>query len=256
VIVILATGGGEPANSAIKCTVSNSTGTVAMTIKGRVTKKEAEDGCTELAARLSGGGSYWRVGLPLSEPGTPPEIMCGLNAPEGEGGPATVEYNPEASSAEATTICGNLAHKGWTTFTHGGVEGPWQFEYQQQQELTEESEAFEVGLAEEQELEAEAQREAEDAEVEEVDRAYYACETDAEARLRSEREAIQTEYKPLETGDAEHIYEVQQEAEELELDAEGREFKEIGKCQRRVEEAAGEAATESGLVAPEFQRIR
>lgn len=135
VVIFAVRGDSEPANVGIKCSVSNSNGTVVLTINGRVTKKEAEDGCNELAGKLSGGGSYWRIGLP-PVPSSFPEIMCGLNAPAGESGSAVVEFNAEGSSYEATAICGNLAHKGWTQFTQGGVMGPWQHAYNVEQEAT------------------------------------------------------------------------------------------------------------------------
>jgi hypothetical protein len=250
IVIVAASGGNEPANVSIKCSVSDSDGSTAFSLQGKVTKKESEEGCDQLAAKLSGPSSYWRVGLP-EPPSGYPEIVCGLNAPKGEQGTAIVEVAPESFNSVGTRICGSLAHEGWTQFTQGGVIGPWQAETGKAEQAEEEVEAAEAAVAEQEELEAEAEREAAEAETEEVERAYYACETDAQEKLNAEREAIQAEYESLETGDAEHIYEVQEEAEELELDAEGRELKDIGKCQRRVEDSASEAVTESELVAPE-----
>jgi hypothetical protein len=183
VVILVVSGSSEPANVGIKCSVSNSNGTVVLTIKGRVTKKEAEDGCDELAGKLSGGGSYWRIGLP-PVPTSFPEIMCGLNAPAGDSGSAVVEFNTEGSSYEATAICGNLAHKGWTQFTQGGVMGPWQAAYSVEQEATEEAEAAEAEIAEEEQLEAEA-----------VEDAIVHCEQQAEAVEKEEIASIQQAMK-------------------------------------------------------------
>jgi hypothetical protein len=246
VVIVAGSGGSEPANVSIKCSVSDSDGSTALSLQGKVTKKESKEGCDQLAAKLSGPNSYWRVGLP-EPPSTYPEIVCGLNAPKGEQGTAIVEVAPESVSSVGTRICGTLAHEGWTQFTHGGVEGPWQVETSEAKEFEEETLAAEEAVQEKEAQEAAEVRQAEQAELEEEEAAYYACETDAREKLDAEREAIQAEYEPLETGDAEHIYEVQEEAEELELAAEGRELHSIGKCQRRIEDEAGEAA----LVAPE-----
>jgi hypothetical protein len=210
VIVILAVGeSSEPANVAINCSVSNSDGSVVFTVKGRVTKKEAQSGCDGLAGKLSGDGSYWRVGLP-PVPSSFPEIMCGLNAPAGETGSAMVEYATESSSYEATTICGNLAHKGWTQFTRGGVMGPWQHAYNVEQEATEEAEAVEAEIAEEEQLEAEA-----------VEDAIVRCEQRADAVEKEEIAAIQqaTKQRVSEAADEERGREIEEEswAEEEEV---------------------------------------
>lgn len=124
VIVVVSGGGDEPANVSIKCPVSDSDGSTALSLQGKVTQKESEEGCDQLASKLSGPNSYWRVGLP-PPPSTYPEIICGLNAPKGEQGTAIVEVNPESLGSDGTQICGSLAHEGWTQFTQGGVIGPW-----------------------------------------------------------------------------------------------------------------------------------
>src|SRR6476469_10984872 len=96
VIVILAvSGGSEPANVAFNCSVADSDGSTVLTVRGKVTQTEADEGCDGLAAKLSGEGRYWRVGLP-EPPQTSPEIVCGFNAPKGEQGTAIVEVNPES----------------------------------------------------------------------------------------------------------------------------------------------------------------
>ena len=183
-IVLLVVGGGsEPANVAMKCSVSDSDGSTALSIEGRVTKKEADEGCDALAAKMSGAYSYWRVGLPEVPP-TFPEIVCGFNAPKGEKGTAIVEVNPESIGSPATTICGTLAHEGWTQFTQGGVMGPWQAAYNSEQEATEEAEVAEAEIREEEQLEAEA-----------VEDAIVRCEQQAEAVEREEIAAIQRAMK-------------------------------------------------------------
>jgi hypothetical protein len=182
VIVILAvSGGSEPANVALNCSVSDSDGSTVLTVRGKVTQKEADEGCDGLAAKLSGEGRYWRVGLP-EPPQTSPEIVCGFDAPEDEQGTAMVEVNPESLASEATTICGQLAHEGWTQFTQGGVMGPWQHEYSVALEAEEEAEAAERELAE-----------AEAVEREERERAIYACDERAEAKEEAEIKAIEAE---------------------------------------------------------------
>lgn len=182
VIVILAvSGGSEPANVAFNCSVSDSDGDTVLTVRGKVTQKEAEEGCDGLAAKLSGEGRYWRVGLP-EPPQASPEIVCGFNAPEGELGTAMVEVNPQSLKTVATAICGQLAHEGWTQFTQGGVMGPWQDEYSVAVEAEEAAEAVERELAE-----------AEAAEQEERKQAIYVCDERAEAKEEAEIEAIEAE---------------------------------------------------------------
>jgi hypothetical protein len=212
-IVILAVGGSsEPADVAINCSVSNSNGSVVLTVKGKVTKKEAEGGCDELAGELSGNGSYWRIGLP-PVPNSFPEIMCGLDAPAGETGSALVEFNPEGSSYEATAICGNLAHKGWTQFTQGGVMGPWQHAYTVEREATEEAEAIEAEIAAEEQLEAEA-----------IEDAIVHCEQQAEAVEAEEIAAIQQAMKQRvsEAPNEERAFTIEEESWEEEEEVWGR----------------------------------
>jgi hypothetical protein len=158
VVVIVAVGGGiEEADVHVKCTVSNSDGSIVLTVTGKVTEKEAKNGCNELAARFSGEGRYWRVGLP-QVPSAGPEITCGFNAPAGRHGTVMVERDPERSGIEATAICGQFAHEGWTQFTHGGVMGPWQQEYGEAVAAEEESDATEAEIAEEENEELEAEQ--------------------------------------------------------------------------------------------------
>lgn len=180
VIVIFAvSGGSEPANVAFNCSISDSDGSTVLTVRGKVTQKEAEEGCDGLAAKLSGEGRYWRVGLP-EPPQTSPEIVCGFNAPKGEQGTAMVEVDPESLTNPATTICGQLAHEGWTQFTQGGVMGPWQHEYSAALEAEEEAEAAEAKIREEEQLEAEA-----------VEDAIVRCEQQAEAVEKEEISTIE-----------------------------------------------------------------
>ena len=183
VVILTVSGGSEPANVALNCSVSDSDGSTALTVRGKVTQKEAEEACDGLAAKLSGEGRYWRVGLP-EPPQTFPEIVCGFNAPKGEQGTAMVEVNPESLTSTATTICGQLAHEGWTQFTQGGVMGPWQHEYSVALEAEEEAEAAEAKIREEEQLEAEA-----------VEDAIVRCEQKAEAIEKEEISAIEQAIK-------------------------------------------------------------
>ncbi|HVO55632.1 MAG TPA: hypothetical protein VMT37_14565 [Solirubrobacterales bacterium] len=183
IVILTVSGGSEPANVALNCSVSDSDGSTVLTVGGKVTQKEAEEGCDGLAAKLSGEGRYWRVGLP-EPPSTSPEIVCGFNAPKGEQGTAMVEVNPESLANTATTICGQLAHEGWTQFTQGGVMGPWQREYSVALEAEEEAEAAEARIREEEQLEAEA-----------VEDAIVHCEQQAEAIEKEEISAIEQAIK-------------------------------------------------------------
>jgi len=201
VIVILASGGSEPANVALRCSVSDSDDNTVLTVRGKVTQKEADEGCDGLAAKLSGEGRYWRVGLP-EPPNTSPEIACGFNAPEGEQGTAMVEANPESLKTVATAICGQFAHEGWTQFTQGGVMGPWQHEYSVALEAEEEAEAAEAKIREEEQLGAEA-----------VEDAISRCEQKAEAVEKEEISAIQQSIKQRvsETPNEERGWEIEEE---------------------------------------------
>lgn len=194
--------GSEPANIALNCSVSDSDGSTVLTVRGKVTQKEAEEGCDGLAAELSGEGRYWRVGLPES-PQTFPEIVCGFDAPKGEQGTAMVEVNPESLRRVATTICGQLAHEGWTQFTQGGVMGPWQHEYSVALEAEEEAEAAEARIGEEEQLEAEA-----------VEDAIVRCEQKAEAIEREEISTIEQSIK-------QRVYEAPSEERGWEIEEEG-----------------------------------
>jgi hypothetical protein len=157
-------------------------------MRGKVTEKEAAEGCDGLAAKLSGEGRYWRVGLP-EPPQTSPEVVCGFNAPQGEQGTAMVEANPESIRTVATTVCGQFAHEGWTQFTQGGVMGPWQHEYSVALEGEEEAEAAEARIREEEQLEAEA-----------IEDAIVRCEQKAEAVEKEEISAIEQTIKQRVSG--------------------------------------------------------
>lgn len=182
IVIVAAGGGSEPANVAFSCSVSDSDGSTVLTVRGQVTQKEADEGCNGLAGKLSGEGRYWRVGLP-EPPQTSPEIVCGFNAPDKQG-TAIVEFNPESLTSEATTICGQFAHEGWTQFTQGGVVGPWQHEYDVALAAEEEAEAAEAKIREEEQLEAEA-----------VEDAIVRCERRAEAVEKEEIAAIEQTIK-------------------------------------------------------------
>ena len=201
VIVIFASGGGEPASITLRCSVSDSDGNTVLTLRGKVTQKEADEGCDGLAAKLSGEGRYWRVGLP-EPPSTSPEIICGFKAPEGEQGTAMVEVNPESLKTVATAICGQFAHEGWTQFAQGGVMGPWQHEYSAALEAEEEAEAAEARIREEEQLEAEA-----------VEDAISRCEQQAEAVEKEEVSAIERSIRQRvsETPNEERGWEIEEE---------------------------------------------
>jgi hypothetical protein len=254
VIVIAAVGGsGEPANVAIKCTAYQSDDSVSLTFVGKVTQKEADEGCGSVAQQLSSVNSYWRTGTPPL-PESEPELTCALEAPAEEkvSGVVYIESNPESFSGVGTHLCGLFAHGGWTeTLAPTGSVWihAWRAEQQRVQAVEEEERAEQEAVEEQQAQETEERQAEEDREQE----AWTACETDAQEKLEEEREAIQAEYEPLETGDAEHIYEVQEAAEELELEAESRELHSIGKCQRRVENRsyAEPEPGQSGVINPE-----
>lgn len=209
VVVIIAVGGSddEPADIPLACTVSDSDGGTVLTVRGKVTQKEAEEGCDGIAAGLSGEGRFWRVGLAQS-PDEYPEVVCGFNAPEGEQGTVIVEADPESFATSATTLCGEIAHEGWTQFTQGGVMGPWQRQYQEELEAQEETELFEQEIREEELLE-----------LEEEEQAVFECEERVEAKEESELEAIEAETR-------ERIAEAVSEAEEFQLEEEGWEAEE------------------------------
>lgn len=172
--------GDEAADVQISCSVYDSEETVLLTAQGTVTEKEAESGCEELAADLSGSNSYWVVGTPPA-PESQPELACALLGPEDVGGRVIVEENPEAFVSEATSICGRLAHEGWTQ--DGSVtRGPWLHEY--------DTEALARELVEEEEQE---QREAEVEEMEAEEEVVHACQENAEAAEEAELEAIERE---------------------------------------------------------------
>lgn len=230
VIVILAVGGSsEPANIAIKCSVSDSDGSTALSIEGRVTQKEADEGCDALAAKLSGTNSYWRVGLPEPPPSYP-EIVCGLNAPKGEQGTAIVEVNPESIGSPATTICGTLAHEGWTQFTQGGVMGPWQAEAQEATEFEEEAERAEREVVEGEEAEREAEAEA-----------VYRCEERAQVEEEAEIEAIEKETEERVEAEPNEFkqYEIEEEGYEREEEAYERDFEANELCEETGGEVEG-----------------
>ena len=217
--VILAVGGSEdePADIQLACTVSDSDGGTVLTVRGKVTQKEADEGCDGIAATLSGEGRFWRVGLAQS-PDEYPEVVCGFNAPEGKQGTAIVEADPESLATSATAICGEFAHEGWTQFTQGGVMGPWQRQYQEEREAQEETEQFEQEIREEEVLEWE-----------EEEQAVLACEERVEAREEAELESVarETEERIVEAGD---------EFEEFRLEEEG------WAAEERVWEAGEEGA--------------
>jgi len=208
-VVIVAVSGpkDEPADIPLACTVSDSDGGTVLTVRGKVTQKEADEGCDGIAAGLSGEGRFWRVGLAQS-PADYPEVVCGFNAPEGQQGTAIVETDPELIATSATAICGEFAHEGWTQFTQGGVMGPWQRQYQEELEAQEEAEQFEQELREEELLE-----------LEEEEQAVFECEERVEAREEAELNAIEAETR-------ERIAEAASEAEEFQLEEEGWEAEE------------------------------
>jgi hypothetical protein len=227
VVVIVALDGSEaePASVFLECTVSDSDAATVLTPEGMVTEKEAEEGCNGIAAELSDEGRYWRVGLPPT-PSSYPELVCGLNAPEGQNGTAMVEVDSESFTSSATAICGELAHEGWTQFTHGGVVGPWQHEYQIEEEAEEEAERLEQRLLEEEQLE-----------LEEVEEAVFACEERVEAEEEAELEALQR-------GTEEQVAAAESESEEFRLEEEGWEAEE--EVWAWSEEAAAECQENSG----------
>lgn len=188
----------------------------------KVTQKEADEGCDELAAKLSGEGRYWRVGAPPL-PENEPRLVCALDAPTGESGVAIVEDNPESFSSLGTSLCGELAHNGWTQAE--GLTGPWQHEY-------------DIALRAEEAVEAEEQeiREEEQAEEEKREQAIYRCEEKAEAAEKVELEAIERETKAqVEAAPEAREYEIEEEGYEREEEAYEREQKAAERCNHEVE---------------------
>jgi len=202
VIVTVNETGDEPANIPLSCSVSDSDGSTVLSTRGKVTQQEADEGCDAVAARLSGEGRYWRVGL-LQTPEEYPELVCALDAPEGRQGTVMVEADPGSFTSSATAMCGELAHEGWTQFTQGGVMGPWQRQYQGEQEAREAAELLEQEIREEEELEWE-----------EEEQAVLACEERVEAREEAELEAVEQETEA-------RIAEAGSEFEEFRLEEEG-----------------------------------
>jgi hypothetical protein len=242
---LAACGGGESADVSVRCTVYDNDASVAFTFAGKVTEKESTEGCGSLAQHFSSSSSYWRSGTPPL-PKAEPELVCALEMPakEKQSGVVYVESNPESVSGLGTELCGSLAHAGWTE-SSAPTGSTWVHAWRAEQGRIQAAEKAERVAREEVEAEREAESEA-----------WHACETDAQEKLDAEREAIQAEYEPLETGSTEHIYEVQEEAEELELQAEGRELHSIGRCQRQIErkdraEPGAESGPGSGVVEPE-----
>jgi hypothetical protein len=181
--LILVVGGEaeEPADIFVACSVSDADGGTVLTIRGKVTQSEADEGCDALAASLSGGGRYWRIGLPPS-PDDYPEVVCVLNASDGDRGTATVEADPESFSSAASAICGELAHDGWTQFANEEVMGPWQRQFQDELEAQKEAERLEQAIREEEQAESQA-----------MEDAVFGCEERAEAREEAELKAIEQE---------------------------------------------------------------
>lgn len=216
----------EVADVPLKCVVADSDGSTVLSVHGKVTEKEADEGCDAVAAKLSGGGRYWRVGLPPA-PSASPDVVCGFNAPPGRSGTLMVEVNPEGLTS-TTAICGQLAHEGWTQFTQGGVMGPWQQEYSEEQEFQEEAEAAERRV-----------REQEEREQEEVQQAIYRCQEEAEATEQAELKAIGQETRERVAGAA-------SESEEFAIEEEGYELEEAAweRQSRRAERCEAEAAPE------------
>lgn len=199
VVIVLVGRAAEPANVAINCSVYDSDGSVRLTLRGKVTQKEAESGCDGIAAKLSGEGRYWRVGTPAL-PENEPRLACTLDAPAGEGfGVAIVEDNPQSFSGLGTSLCGELAHDGWTQAE--ALTGPWQHEY-------------DIALQAEEAVETEEQeiREEEQAELERREQVIYRCEEKAQAAEEVQLEAIESETEARMEGASEsREYEIEDE---------------------------------------------
>lgn len=233
VIVAVNETGDEQANVPLACSVSDSDGSTVVSIRGKVTRQEADEGCDAVAARLSGEGRYWRVGLSQT-PDDYPDLVCALDAPDGQQGTVMVEADPEAFTSSATAMCGELAHEGWTQLTQGGVMGPWQRQHQSEQEAQEAAELVEQEIREEEELEWE-----------EEEQAVFACEEQVEAREEAALEAIDAETQ-------ERMAEAGSESEEFRLEEEGWEEEERvweqGEEEAlRCEESGGAEAGAGGL---------
>jgi hypothetical protein len=127
---VLAATGSDPehADVPIDCAVYDVDNGVRFSLRGLGTEAEAEGGCAELAADLSGSGSYWKVGAPAL-PNSEPELVCALSDPEGGVNTALVEVPSDSFFTQtATGICGELVSEGWTEVA-GQVTGPWQEEW-------------------------------------------------------------------------------------------------------------------------------
>lgn len=178
-ILVLRGAASDPADVPFNCAVHDSDASVQFALEGLVTAAEAEGGCEEIAARFSGSASYWKVGIsPL--PTDEPRQVCALISPDGAA-TATVEENPDSFATSATSICGRLAHAGWTQ-DESAAAGPWQREF-----------AAAVAAQEAIELEEQEAREAEAAEREREEAVVEACGERAEAQETAELEAIERE---------------------------------------------------------------
>jgi hypothetical protein len=198
----------EPADVPVSCSVYDSDGGVRLTVEGEVTQSEAEHGCNELAARLSGDYSYWKLGAPPL-PESEPSLVCALLSPEGNGTTAMVEEDPATFASTATSICGRLAHAGWIQ-DEAGAPGPWQREF-----------ASAVAAQEAIELEEQEVREAEAAEREATEAAIAACVERAEAAEEAELEEIerQVEAEVAAAATESEEYRIEEEGWEREEDA-------------------------------------
>lgn len=162
VVIVVVGGAAEPKDTPISCTVYEQSSTLRLTIHGKVTKKEAKQGCGQSTKGLSSAATFFVVGTPPI-PEEEPQEICALTSPDQ---PATmiVEEVPGVLS-KGERICGALAGEGWSQAVGAPEIGPGQREY------IEAVEAEEV-------VEAEQRRETEieEGEREEREQAIYACE--------------------------------------------------------------------------------
>jgi len=227
-VVIVAVGdASEPKDTAISCTVYEQSSTLRLTIHGKVTEKEAEQGCGQSTKGLSSAATFFVVGTPPI-PEEEPQEICALTSPDQ---PTTilVEEVPGVLS-KGERICGALAGEGWSQAVGAPEIGPGQREY---------IEAVEAEEA----IEAEQRRETEieEGEREEREQAIYGCEEKAEAVEERELEAIERETEERVAAAPEsQEYEIEEEGYEREEEAYERELEAAEACERDAETETGE----------------
>jgi len=211
----------EPRDTLLDCTLYENDSTLRLTVRGRVTAKDAEAGCGTSTEGLSSASSYWIAGIPPL-PEEEPQLICALGSPE-EPVTILVEEVPSFAS-QGERACGTLAGDGWVPPPDAPEIGPGQREYL---EAVRQREAVE--------LEEQESREREYAEEEMRNEAVFRCENRAHAAEESELEAIERETRERARGvSGSDEYAIEEEGWKREEEAWRRGEKAVENC-----EAAG-----------------